>query len=108
MISGGSLVRKDVPPYTKAAKEPISYIGINSVELRRRGFSSDKIREIQGIYRTLYQNNYNNSQALDIIEAEMEATPERDEIIDRKSTRLNSSHVRISYAVFCLKHTPTT
>src|SRR5690554_7312448 len=24
-------------------------------------------------------------------------------IIDRKSTRLNSSHVRISYAVFCLK-----
>src|SRR5690554_7745475 len=24
-------------------------------------------------------------------------------VIDRKSTRLNSSHVRISYAVFCLK-----
>src|SRR5690554_7813423 len=36
MISGGSLVRKDVPPYTKAAKEPLSYIGINSVGLRRR------------------------------------------------------------------------
>lgn len=81
MISGGSLVRKDVPPYTKAAKEPLSYIGINSVGLRRRGFSSEKIREIQDIYRTLYQSNYNNSQALDIIEAEMEATPERDEII---------------------------
>jgi len=89
MISGGSLVRKDVPPYTKAAKEPLSYIGINSVGLRRRGFSSDKIREIQGIYRTLYQKNYNNSQALDIIEAEMEATPERDEIIHfvRNSSR---------------------
>lgn len=89
MISGGSLVRKDVPPYTKAAKEPLSYIGINSVGLRRRGFSSDKIKEIQGIYRTLYQKNYNNSQALDIIEAEMEATPERDEIIHfvRNSSR---------------------
>ncbi|MBA5791477.1 acyl-ACP--UDP-N-acetylglucosamine O-acyltransferase [Flavobacterium sp. xlx-214] len=89
MISGGSLVRKDVPPFTKAAKEPLSYIGINSVGLRRRGFSSDKIREIQDIYRTLYQKNYNNSQALDIIEAEMEATPERDEIIHfvRNSSR---------------------
>jgi acyl-[acyl carrier protein]--UDP-N-acetylglucosamine O-acyltransferase len=29
MISGGSLVRKDVPPFTKAAKEPLSYVGIN-------------------------------------------------------------------------------
>lgn len=89
MISGGSLVRKDVPPFTKAAKEPLSYIGINSVGLRRRGFSSDKIREIQDIYRTLYQRNYNNSQALDIIEAEMAATPERDEIIQfvRNSSR---------------------
>lgn len=81
MISGGSLLRKDVPPYTKAAKEPLSYVGINSVGLRRRGFTSEKIREIQDIYRILYQKNYNNSQALAIIEAEMEATPERDEII---------------------------
>jgi len=80
MISGGSLVRKDVPPYTKAAKEPLSYVGINSIGLRRRGFTSSKIKEIQDIYRTLYQKNYNNTQALEIIEAEMEATPERDEI----------------------------
>lgn len=80
MISGGSLVRKDVPPYTKAAKEPLSYVGINSIGLRRRGFSSAKIKEIQEIYRILYQKNYNNTQALEIIDAEMEATPERDEI----------------------------
>ena len=80
MISGGSLVRKDVPPFTKAAKEPLSYVGINSIGLRRRGFTSEKIREIQNIYRILYQKNYNTSQALEIIEAEMEATPERDEI----------------------------
>ena len=81
MISGGSLVRKDVPPFTKAAKEPLSYVGINSIGLRRRGFSTEKIREIQDIYRIVYQKNYNNSQAIDFIEAEMEATPERDEII---------------------------
>lgn len=89
MISGGSLVRKDVPPYTKAAKEPLSYIGINSIGLRRRGFDTEKIREIQNIYRILYQKNYNNTQALSIIEAELEATPERDEVIQfiRNSSR---------------------
>ncbi|MGX1930311.1 acyl-ACP--UDP-N-acetylglucosamine O-acyltransferase [Flagellimonas sp. 2504JD4-2] len=80
-VTGGSLVRKDVPPYVKAAREPLSYVGINSIGLRRRGFTADKIREIQNIYRILYQKNYNNSQAASIIEAEMEATPERDEIL---------------------------
>lgn len=89
MISGGSLVRKDVPPFTKAAKEPLSYIGINSIGLRRRGFSTEKIREIQDIYRILYQRNYNTTQALSLIEADLEATSERDEIIQfiRSSSR---------------------
>jgi len=81
MVSGGSLVRKDVPPYTKAAKEPLSYVGINSIGLRRRGFDSKKINEIQNIYRILFQRNNNTTQALEIIEAELEATPERDEVI---------------------------
>ena len=81
-ITGGSLVRKDVPPYVKAAREPLSYVGVNSVGLRRRGFSTEKIREIQSIYRILYQKNYNNTQATEILEAEMEVSPERDEIID--------------------------
>ena len=81
MISGGALVRKDVPPFTKAGKEPISFVGINSIGLRRRGFTTEKIREIQDIYRIIYQKNYNTSQAVAILEAEMEATPERDQII---------------------------
>lgn len=80
-IAGGSLVRKDVPPYVKAAREPLSYVGINSVGLRRRGFSAEKITEIQNIYRLLYQKKYNNAQATEIIEAEMIASPERDEIL---------------------------
>ena len=80
-VTGGSLVRKDVPPFVKGAREPMSYVGINSVGLRRRGFTAEKIREIQNIYRILYQQNYNNTRAAQIIEAEMEATPERDEIL---------------------------
>ena len=80
-IAGGSLVRKDIPPFVKAAREPLSYVGINSVGLRRRGFESEKIREIQNIYRILYQKKFNNTQAIDIIEAELEATTARDEIL---------------------------
>jgi UDP-N-acetylglucosamine acyltransferase len=80
-ITGGSLVRKDVPPFVKGAREPMSYVGINSIGLRRRGFTSEKIREIQNIYRILYQKSFNNTQAARLIEAEMEATNERDEIL---------------------------
>lgn len=81
MISGGSLVRKDVPPFIKAGREPLSYVGINSIGLRRRSFNNDKIREVQDIYRYIYQKGLNTTQAIEIIEAEMPATPERDEIM---------------------------
>jgi UDP-N-acetylglucosamine acyltransferase len=89
IISGGSLVRKDVPPYTKAGREPLSYVGINSVGLRRRGFSSEQIYEIQDIYRTIFLKKFNISRALDIIETEREPTEIRDEILDfiRNSNR---------------------
>ncbi len=81
MLQGGALVNKDIPPYVKAAREPISFAGVNSNGLRRRGFSSDTIREIQEIYRYLYLSGLNNSDAVERIEAELPATPERDEII---------------------------
>lgn len=81
MISGGSLVRKDVPPYTKAAREPLSYSGINSIGLRRRGYTSTKIMEIQEIYRYLYLKGLNNSKAIELIELELRPSSERDEIV---------------------------
>ena len=59
MISGGTLVRKDIPPYVKVAREPMTYAGINSVGLRRRGFTNDKIFEIQKIYRYIFQMKMN-------------------------------------------------
>jgi len=82
MISGGSLIRKDVPPFTKAAREPLSYCGINSVGLRRRGFTPDKIGEIQNIYRHIYLKGLNNTKAINLVELEFPASKERDEIIN--------------------------
>ena len=81
MIQGGSLIGKDVPPYVKAGRLPLSYAGVNSIGLRRRGFVNEKINEIQDIYRILFQSGLNNSDAVERIEAEMPASKERDEII---------------------------
>ena len=81
MLQGGALVNKDIPPYVKAAREPIAYAGVNSIGLRRRNFSNDTIREIQDIYRYLYLSSMNVSDAIERIEAELPATKERDEII---------------------------
>ena len=80
-IAGGSLVRKDVPPFVKAGREPLSYVGVNSVGLRRRGFSAESIQHIQDIYRLLFVRGYNVTKALNIIEAEVPASAERDMIV---------------------------
>lgn len=81
MVQGGALVNKDIPPYVKAARDPIAYAGVNSIGLRRRNFTNEQIRDIQEIYRYLYLSGLNVSEAVERIEAELPATKERDEII---------------------------
>lgn len=81
-IGGGTMVRKNVPPFVKAAREPISFIGVNSVGLRRRGFSDAQIALIEDIYRVIYVQNSNVSSALKIVEFELPASPEKDQIVD--------------------------
>lgn len=80
-IAGGSLVRKHVPPYVKAAREPLSYAGVNGIGLRRRNFSNKQIENIKEIYSILFVKGYNTSHALEIIEDSLEPTPERENII---------------------------
>jgi len=89
MIQGGSKINKDIPPYVIAAREPIAYCGINSVGLNRRGFTPEQIHTIQETYRLIYQGGMIVSQALERIEAEIPASPERDLILSfvRNSTR---------------------
>ncbi len=89
MIQGGSKINKDIPPYAIIARDPIAFCGINSVGLNRRGFTPEQIHIIQEVYRLLYQNGMNITQALDYIEATMPASKERDTIVlfVRNSTR---------------------
>ena len=82
MIQGGSKVNKDVPPYIIAAREPISYCGINSVGLNRRAFTKEQIVAIQDVYRLLYMSGLNVSQAVEQIENTLPKSPERDLILE--------------------------
>jgi UDP-N-acetylglucosamine acyltransferase len=82
MVQGGCKVIKDVPPYIMAGRDPVVFAGLNLVGLRRRSFPTDKIQELQEIYRTLYQKGLNNSDALRNIEASFPPSPERDHIME--------------------------
>jgi UDP-N-acetylglucosamine acyltransferase len=82
MIAGGSLVRKDVPPFVSAAREPLSYSGINAIGLKRRGYDSSKLNEIQEIYRTIYLSEINISKAIEKVHQDFSDSPEKTEILD--------------------------
>jgi len=67
-IAGSSLVRKNVPPFIKVAREPLSYIGINAIGLKRRGFEDQVIADIESMYKTIFVHNQNVSKALAEVE----------------------------------------
>lgn len=81
-IAGASLVRKSVPPYIRVAREPLQFIGVNTVGLARRGFSKELIKNIEDIYRIIFVRGHNISNALEIVEAELPETAERKQIVD--------------------------
>ena len=82
MIGGASRVNKDIPPYSLCGREPISFAGVNIVGLRRRGFSSDVIRNIKDIYDTLYYQGFNITDACARVEAGFPPSEERDTILN--------------------------
>ncbi|MFC1477421.1 acyl-ACP--UDP-N-acetylglucosamine O-acyltransferase [candidate division KSB1 bacterium] len=79
-IGGGFRVDKDVPPYVMAAGQPLEYKGLNSIGLRRRNFSPALREKIKSVYRTIYRQGLNKSQALEQLGAEAEEVPEIQEI----------------------------
>lgn len=81
-IGGGSLVRKNVPPFIKAAREPLSYAGVNSTGLQRRGYSQEEINHIADIYRYLFVRGLSVSRALEAIESELPDTRFKAEILE--------------------------
>lgn len=82
MVGGGFRIVKDVPPFILAGGEPLVYAGINSVGLRRRGFSAESMRNIKNAYRLLYRSHLNVSQAVERIKDELEPTSHIETILE--------------------------
>lgn len=82
MIGGYTQVRSNVPPYVKAAREPLAYAGINSIGLKRRGFDQETIHTIQDIYRIIFMQAKNMTQSIDIIKEQFSGSKEAANILD--------------------------
>ncbi|MGY6562810.1 MAG: acyl-ACP--UDP-N-acetylglucosamine O-acyltransferase [Luteibaculaceae bacterium] len=80
-VGGTSKIRKDVPPFIKVAKEPLSFIGVNTVGLRRRGFSDQIVAQIEDAYRIIYVKNQNITKGLEQMKAEIPDSPEKQLIV---------------------------
>ncbi|MBK8443770.1 MAG: acyl-ACP--UDP-N-acetylglucosamine O-acyltransferase [Sphingobacteriales bacterium] len=81
-VAGGSLVRKNVPPFVKAAREPLSFAGVNVIGLQRRGFSNEAISQIESIYDYLFVKGFNTSHALEHINAQLPDSAEKKLVVD--------------------------
>ena len=81
MVQGGSRIGKDIPPYVMVGREPLGYMGLNIVGLRRRGFIAEQMNAIQESYRYIYLSGLNTTQALDAIEKNIPESKEREDIL---------------------------
>jgi UDP-N-acetylglucosamine acyltransferase len=75
-VGGSAAVQKDVPPYVKAASNPLRLYGLNSLGLQRRGFEDSLRTELKRAYRLFFHSNLNISQALERARDELSSAPE--------------------------------
>ncbi len=81
-LAGASKVRKNVPPYIRVAREPLQYIGVNTVGLGRRGFEKETINQIEDIYRLIFVRGHNLTNALELVEQEIPNSEVRNQIVN--------------------------
>lgn len=88
-IAGMSQVRKDVPPFVRVAREPLTFAGVNAIGLRRRGTSDETVKIIEDIYRNLFILNNSIPSGVAVIEKEIPDCEEKRKVLDfiKKSER---------------------
>lgn len=82
IVGGASAVRKDVPPYVKAAGNPIALYGLNSLGLERRGFDAEVRTALRRAYRLLFQSKLNVTQAVERVRSELPGLPEIEHLLE--------------------------
>jgi len=81
-VGAGGFVSQDVPPFILAAGSPLEYNGINSVGLKRRGFSSEQRTEIKSIYNIFFRSKNNRKDNIGKIKKEIPMSENTELIID--------------------------
>ena len=81
-IAGFSQVRKSVPPFVRVAREPLQFIGVNTIGLARRGFDKEVIKQIEDIYRLIFVRGHNMTNALELVEQEIADNETRAQIVN--------------------------
>ncbi|MFA5575117.1 MAG: acyl-ACP--UDP-N-acetylglucosamine O-acyltransferase [Brumimicrobium sp.] len=81
-VAGATLIRKNVPPFIRAAREPISFAGVNTVGLRRRDFSNEDIAAIEDVYRILFVQNNNLSKGMESVQNDLPDNRYKDMIVN--------------------------
>lgn len=81
LIKGGCRISGNVPPYVIMAHNPASYFGVNAYVMRLKGFSDKDIDDVAKAYRNVYQSSISVFNALKRIEADIDDTEVRREIL---------------------------
>ncbi len=81
-VAGMTSVRKDVPPFIRAAREPLSYAGVNSIGLRRRGMEDKIVKNVEDLYRIIFVLNNSVSKGVAQAQKELESNEILTQVID--------------------------
>jgi UDP-N-acetylglucosamine acyltransferase len=81
-VGGGSRVPQDVPPFARAAGNPMKLYGINSTGLTRAGVPADVRAALKHAFRLLFNSHLGLSQAVEQLRAESAHIPEVMQLVD--------------------------
>lgn len=81
-VAGMTSVRKNVPPFIRVAREPLTYAGVNAIGLRRRGIADETLKIIEDIYRNLFILNNSVTNGVKSVEAEIPDCHEKQMVLD--------------------------
>lgn len=82
MVGGGFRVQQDICPYALVGGYPLRVVGLNSIGLKRRGFATGVVKQLEQAFKILFYSQLNTTQAIERINSEMEIIPEVKVILD--------------------------
>ncbi len=80
-VGAFTVIRQDVLPFCKTDGAEAKTYGLNSIGLKRRGFTPERVQALERAYRLLIRSKFNTSQALAAIETELPGQPDVEALV---------------------------